>query len=60
MKHPERFYDVNVAGTLALFDAMEAFGRDITDAICNGLLIPALQRINPAVDPRSESIHCQA
>lgn len=36
-------------------EALEEFGRDITDPICNGLLIPAIQRINPAADTEDKA-----
>ena len=53
-----RFDDPNDSGVGWKFrsaEAMEEYGRDITDAICDGLLIPALQRINPAVDSEEKA-----
>lgn len=53
-----RFNNPNDSGVGWKFrsaEAMEEFGRDITDAICDGLLIPALQRVNPAVDSEEKA-----
>lgn len=47
--------DSGVGWKLRSAEAMEEFGRDISDAICDGLLIPALQRINPAVDSEEKA-----
>jgi len=53
-----RFTDPNDSGVGWKFRsavAMEEFGRDVTEPICDGLLIPALQRINPAVDSEEKA-----
>ena len=53
-----RFIDPNDSGVGWKFrsaEAMEEFTREVTDPICDGLLIPALQRINPAVDTEEKA-----
>jgi len=53
-----RFTDPNDSGVGWKFrsaEAMEEFNRDVTDPICDGLFIPALQRANPAVDTEEKA-----
>jgi type I restriction enzyme R subunit len=53
-----RFNNPNDSGVGWKFrsaEAMEEFNRDVIDPICDGLLVPALQRINPALDTEEKA-----